>query len=391
MEKKDCIIFLGSLATAYARGVLCGVAQTLESQPALQGYAVHHVDIHEIYKLDTRGVAGMLVASLGDQAHIHKTLADTRIPMVSVVGDKHTPWLRYCVRADNEAIGRVAAAHLLGLGFRRFAFLGHGGHLAMARRGEGFTAAIAERNFEVRCFSGSADRAGRRMWPPGMREWIEKIEKPAAVFCCNDLRANALMLVCHSAGIRVPEDIAVLGVDDDDIFAKLQRPHISSIPVQTQLIAERALLMLVQLIENQTPLQTLSLVKPGPVVMRASTNIMAVEDELVRHALAYIRQNLSHGISIKHLVSELNVSRPTLEKRFAAMLGRSPASEIRRLQIEQACDLLTNTELSMPMIALRTGFSSAQQLSTSFKRYTQQSPTQYRIEHSPRVRREISP
>ncbi len=389
MKKKDWIIFIGDLAIGYSRGVLRGMAQAIESQPKLQRYAVYHVDVNELPQLDADDVAGALIGGLSDRPHIVKRLAQWNVPMVDVAGDQTLPWLPWCVRVDDDAIGKAAAAHLLNRGFRNFGYLGHDRHLAMARRQESFVAAVEAADYRVRCFKGSTDRVGRRWWPPGMYKWIQRVEKPAAVFCCNDLRASSLLVALRRTGLRVPEDIAVLGVDDDDMFATLQHPFLSTVPIPTDVIAAKAMEMVVELARGKTPLQKLVLVPPQPVITRTSTDIMAVDDELVREALAYIKTHFSEGVSIKRMVAELAVSRPTLEKRFGAALGRSPASEIRRLQLEQTKSLLATTELPMPRVAMRVGFSSAQQLSVSFKRFVGMAPMEYRKAYSLRRQRDL--
>ncbi len=390
MKKKDWIVFIGDLSISYSRGILRGIAQAIESQPSLQRYAVYHVDVRELSQLETSDVAGALIGGLSDRPEIIDTLAKWNIPKVDVGGDQAVPWLNWCVRVDDHAIGQAAAAYLLERGFRRFAFVGHERHLAMARREQSFISALGASNQSVECFHGSTERVGRRWWPPGMYKWIKRVEKPAAVFCCNDLRASALLVACRRAGIRVPEDIAVLGVDDDDVFATLQGRPISTVPVPTQTIAAHAMDMLVTLIEGKKPARKLVQVAPQPIITRASTDVMAVSDELVRDGLAYIRANFERGVNIKRMVNDLAVSRPTLDKRFLEALGRTPAGEVRRLQLEKTKSLLSTTELSMPKVAMRGGFSSAQQLSVSFRRMVGMTPMQYRKAYSVRRQHETA-
>lgn len=389
MKTKSWIIFLGDLAIAYNREVLRGVSHTLESQPELQRYAAFHAEVGELRRLDTRDVAGVLISGLSHPNDTLRRLARCRFPMVDVAGERHRPWLPYCVRADDEAVGHLAADHLLARGFRRFGFLGHAGHIGIALRQKGFTERIGGNGYSVKCFEGSAERIGRRWWPPGMFRWIRTVEKPAAVFCCNDLRASALLMACQQASIGVPEEIALLGVDDDDVYRLLRNPHLSSIQLQTHLIAEKGLAMLLSLSRGEAPPRKCVTVPPGSVIVRASSSMMAVEDVLVRKALTLIHARLSDRVSIKRVAADMGISRPTLEKHFFRALGRSPAAEIRRLQVERATTLLATTDLSMPDVARRSGYSSAQQFSVSFKRCTGAAPTDYRRLHSPRQRRDL--
>ena len=383
MKKKTWILFLGDLAIAYNRELLRGVSFALQSKPTLQGYAVRHVAPAELAELSADDVAGMLVSGIADAEDALRGLANAGVAMVEVAGKWQRPWLEYHVRADDVAVGRLAAEHLMARGFTRFAYLGYPGHMAMVLRRQGFGEALAAHKLNAVFFETTAvpAEAGRHWWPPGMLEWARRIAKPAAIFACNDMRANALLIACEHAGIRVPEDISVVGVDDDDVYRALRHPHLSSIQLQTPLIAQTALAMLLQLMQHRKPVENVVLIPPGPLIVRASSNILAAEDELVRAALAMINNKLSDGISVKMLANALAVSRTTLEVRFAASLHRSPAAEIRRLQLEKAKALLAATRLAMPSVAQQSGYSSGKHLSIAFRRSMGITPSDYRREH----------
>ncbi|MGC8553754.1 MAG: substrate-binding domain-containing protein [Phycisphaerae bacterium] len=378
MKKKSWILFVGNLAISYNRAILRGISHALDRDPALENYAVCHVEAQDIKDIASTDVAGMLISGVDANEHYFTQLAAAGMPMVGVAGDQHRTWLNYHSGADDIATGRLAAEHLISRGFTRFAYLGAKGHLAMAQRQEGFIAALAEAQLKPVCFETPLRSASWLSWPRGMEAWAQKVAKPAAVFCCNDQRANSLLIACARAGIRVPEDIAVVGVDDDDIYATLRRPHLSSVQLRIQAIADKSVEMLLQLMRHESPPEKMIMVGPGPLVARGYSNIVAADDPLMRSALTLVHQRLARGISVKTLTAALNISRPTLEARFQAALRRSPAAEIRRQQLEKAKVLLTTTRLPMPEVAEQAGYTSGKHLSIAFRRDMGTTPTAYR-------------
>ncbi len=378
MKKKSWILFVGNLAISYNRAILRGISHTLDRDPALEHYAVCHVEAQDINDMPFVDVVGMLISGVDVNESYFMELAAAGVPMVGVAGDRHRTWLRYHAGADDVATGRLAAEHLISRGFTRFAYLGAKGHLAMAQRQEGFIAQLAELQLKAVCFETPLRSASWLSWPRGMQAWAQRVAKPAAVFCCNDQRANSLLIACARAGIRVPEDIAVVGVDDDDIYATIRRPHLSSIQLQIQAIADKSVEMLVKLMRHESPPTKRVMVGPGPLVVRGSSNIIAADDPLVRSALTLIHQRIARGISVKTLTATLNISRPTLEARFQAALRRSPAAEIRRQQLEKAKTLLRTTRLPMSEVAEQAGYTSGKHLSIAFRRAMGTTPTAYR-------------
>ncbi|NNM85375.1 MAG: substrate-binding domain-containing protein [Phycisphaerales bacterium] len=378
MKKKSWILFVGNLAISYNRAILRGISHALERDPALEHYAVCHVEARDIKDMPFADVVGMLISGVDVNESYFTELAEAGMPMVGVAGDRHRAWLGYHVGADDIATGRLAAEHLISRGFTRFGYLGARGHLAMAQRQEGFIAQLAEVQLKAVCFETPLRSASWLSWPRGMQAWAQRVAKPAAVFCCNDQRANSLLIACVRAGIRVPEDIAVVGVDDDDIYATMRRPHLSSIQLQMQVIADKSVEMLVKLIRREVPPVKMLMVGPGTLVVRGSSNIVAADDPLVRSALTLIHQRIARGISVKTLTASLNISRPTLETRFQAALRRSPAAEIRRQQLEKAKTLLATTRLPMPEVAEQAGYTSGKHLSIAFRRDMGTTPTAYR-------------
>ncbi len=382
MPKRNVITFVGDLSVFYDREILRATARRLESDPGLRQYSLCHLQPWDTDYIDIDASAGVLLGWLPDEPRQVRKLALRGVPVVNLCGATAIPWIKYGVRADDEAVGRAAAEYFLRRGFRCLALLDHGGHLGMARRRVGFTAAVAEANLIVRQFPDTLERGTRRFWPTGMLQWLRAQKQPVAVFCGNDIRAYTLTMALKQAGLRIPEDVSVLGVDDDDVYSLLQQPWLSSVRLQTNLIAENGVAMLVELMAGRKPVQSEVLVPPGEIITRASSDLLAAQDELVRAALREMLANLEHGISIKAILNKLKVSRPTLEKHFAAALGRSPAMEAHRMRLDRAKTLLATTNLPMAQVAFKSGYSSPQQLSVSFAHNVGMPPRDYRSRHN---------
>lgn len=382
MPKRNLITFVGDLSVFYDRQVLRATARRLESDPGLRHYSLCHLQPWDTDQIDIDASAGALLGWLPDEPKRIRKLVARGVPVVEISGAATIPWIKYSVRTDDEAVGRVAAKHFLMRGFRRFALLDHGGHLGMARRRVGFMAAVTEANFIVRHFPDTLERSAGRFWPAGMLQWLRTQKQPVAVFCGNDIRDYTLIMACKQADVRVPEDVAVLGVDDDDVYSTLQQPWLSSVRLHTHLIADSGVAMLADLMADRQPARSEVLVPPGEIITRASSDLLAAQDELVRAALQEMLANIEHGISIKAILNKLRVSRPTLEKHFAAALGRSPAMEAHRMRLDRAKTLLATTNLPMAQVAFKTGYSSPQQLSASFARSVGMPPRSYRSQHN---------
>jgi LacI family transcriptional regulator len=184
--------------------------------------------------------------------------------------------------------------------------------------------------------------------------------------------------LCRHTGLRVPEDVCVLGVDNDELLTQISHPPVSSITLQTEKIGFESARLLDRLMRCPTTHKQVILVPPGGVIARQSTNLLAIEDQTVLTALRYIREHIHERISVEDLMEVIPVNRRFLERRFREHLGRTPLQEIRRVRIETAKKLLSETDLAMPAIARRSGFSNAERLSSVFHSMTGMTPTQYR-------------
>jgi LacI family transcriptional regulator len=202
------------------------------------------------------------------------------------------------------------------------------------------------------------------------------------VFACFDGRAQQVLEACQVAGLAVPETVAVLGVDDDEVVCELSDPPLSSVlPNARRTGYEAAALLAGLMAGRKVVLADSKEVEPIRVVERRSTEALAVRDRHVAEALRYIRAHAHDGIGVKDVLQAVPVSRTLLERKFTRLIGESPHRWIKRQQLERARQLLAETELPIARIADLAGFESASYLSASFRRETGENPRAFRARH----------
>ena len=292
------------------------------------------------------------------------------------------------VRFDNEAIGEMAGRHLLGLGFRNFAFVGIQNFYFSEQRLAGFRKMLQQTG--LNCFNPDEDFraclpeewASWKAREHYIRSWLDSLPKPLAVFCVNDVMAKELADTCLHAGIGVPEHVAILGVDNS-VQCELAIPSLSSIETNATQQGFEAAALLDRLMNGEKATQNLILIPPQGVVSRGSTELNALHDADLVDAVRYIRESFAQPINVRDILKKVAISRRTLERKFQDVLGRSPQQEIRRIRMDRARELLTQTDLSVRVIAQRTGFANPQRFANVFKQETDRTPLKYRKEFTP--------
>ena len=287
------------------------------------------------------------------------------------------------VDADHRAVGRLAAEHFLERRFNQFGFFGSESAAYSRSQEAAFRKRVAESGYTVSsCYTEYlADLATAALWKKSTQKtqrWLRRLPKPVAVLCCEDAPARYLADVCSQIGLKVPDDVALLGVGNDDLDCSLTQPALSSIAVPSERIGFEAAALLDRLMAGEAEPQEPLLLPPLHVVTRYSTDILAIEDETVQTALQYIRENAWSDISVSDLADGIAVGRRHLERKFRTILGRSVLEEIYRVRVERAKELLTDTHLSITTIAERAGFPNTRRLDVVFAQRTGLSPREYR-------------
>ncbi|HJN13470.1 MAG TPA: DNA-binding transcriptional regulator [Pirellulaceae bacterium] len=310
----------------------------------------------------------------------------TGVPLVEVTdrrGDVDLPQ----VRSDDAAIGRMAADHLLERGFRRFAFCGFKGETWSQRREEAFVEAVnAKTDTPCSQFNSLWHGPSARAWEAEQESivaWLKAFEPPFAVMACNDIRGQHVIEACSKLNLAVPEQVAVIGVDNDELLCRVCSPPLSSVIPNAELVGFRAAEALSHLMGGRKVEEQLQLIPPLGVSTRQSTDVVAIDDRDIAAALHYIREHACQGLSVAEVVKHNPVSRSTLERQVRKYLGRTPQEEIRSVQIKRARELLLTTDLSAERIATLCGFEHPEYFLVVFKRLTEMTTTEFRKQARP--------
>lgn len=287
------------------------------------------------------------------------------------------------VEVDHREVGRLAAEHLLQRGFQHFGYFGSAWTGVSKEREQGFRKSLARAGHAVSsCYAEYLPRPPlQSSWTRvdrQVRDWLLTLPKPAAILASNDVPARHLVEICRQLDLRIPFDIAVLGVDNDELECLLSHPPLSTVVNPAEQIGYAAAKLLDRLMAGRRPPRMPIYVRPTHVVTRQSTDIIAVADPDVSAAAAFIRDHAAENIGAAKVVRALNVARRGLERRFRELLGRTILQEIQRVRVERAKHLLAETDLPMPIVASRSGFSTPQRLAVVFRQVAGQSPLAYR-------------
>ncbi len=291
------------------------------------------------------------------------------------------------VRPDDEGIARLASEHLLERGFRHFAFCGFNGADYSDARRERFARRIVDSGYACSVFedphaphgAGTLEYEEHGLkYEDRVARWLHQLPKPVGLMACNDIRGQQVLNACRDVGLNVPDEIAVIGVDNDEMLCELSDPPLSSVAPNSKRIGYEAAALLARMISGKKPpLEPIS-VEPEGVVTRRSTDVLAIEDRHVADVVRFIREHACEGIDVSDLLKAAPLSRSALERRFARALGRSPKEEILRVRLNRARQLLAETDFPLWTIAEKIGLEHTEYLNVIFKKKTGQTPGQFR-------------
>lgn len=356
------------------RDMLIGVGRYVQRHP---GWIVnYHPDWNDRPELAGRWHGQGMIARLTSPDLVRR-LRRRRIPVVSISDYLFDdPFVR--VIPDNHAIGHVGARYLLDMGLRHLAYWGTHEVLFTQERWEGFAAEVEAAGLSPRRFDERSARLGDPAFCREIGRRLRAAPKPLGLLACYDGPARMLVRICHEAGLAVPHEVSVLGVDNDEATCNLVETPISSIDVDFARIGYRAAEVLEAMMAGQCPPQRVVRTPPLGVVQRASTDALAFEDPAVQEAVRFLREKCSEPVLVADAVRHVSVSRRLLEKRFVQATGTTPLKMLTRLRLDRACRLLYETDWPVALIARRSGFSSASHMSHCFARELHASPRAYR-------------
>jgi len=382
------VALLLETSTEYGRGLLRGIVRYSRLHGPWSLYvAPGHLE-QALPKAKSWSGTGIIARIRS--AEMAKLIRATGLPFVaSSLDESGSPGLGDKfgeIRTNSAAIAQMAAAHLVERSLHHFAFCGFVGCGWSMRREEAFTQYLSDRGF--RCQTHRIQVANWMQQPnwianweeeqPILVEWLKWLPKPVGLMACNDICGREVLQACAAAGLRVPDDVAVVGVDNDELMCELSSPPLSSVALDLEKTGYEAARVLDGLMGDHMTGGKVVQVEPLYVATRQSTDVIAQDDRCVAAALRFIKYHAGRAISVPDVVEQTGVSRRTLERRFGSALGRSISSEITRCRVERAKRLLLETDLPSSRVAGAAGFGSIKTFDRVFRRTTGVSPRRFR-------------
>ena len=373
------IAILVETSSSWGRRVIFGVGSYFRKFGPAQLF-VEARGIEEALRVPAGWEGSGVIARITSSA-MSRELESLRIPVVNVSGMKLHRTIFPQVTTNMKMLADEALAHFVERAFKNFAYFSLLGLSYVATQRDAFVKAVRNRGSECAVFSVKPQIGAEPSWNLDLVElasWIESLPKPVGILTWNASGAREILYACQIAGLLVPEEVSVLSASDDDVLCEYLHPPLSGVLIGAEQIGHDAAALLHGLIQGKAPPKDPVLIPPMSVVTRQSTDILATSDRGLIRAISYIRENASQPIQVADVVRHAGLSRRVLERRFLRVLGRSPASEIRRVHLSRARSLLLETELSIPSVAEASGFGSPEYFSYAFKDEIGKTPLDYR-------------
>ncbi|MEM6392724.1 MAG: XylR family transcriptional regulator [Planctomycetota bacterium] len=321
-----------------------------------------------------------VIASLSTPALAEQVLA-LGVPAVNISSAAGAFGLP-CIWPDNAQMGRQGAEHLISQGLTHLAYCGSNRDLFSRERGKAFQSAAHDAGCACEIYGGSAPVRGDPQWRRRVRtlmKWLVGLPKPCGVMACDDYRAIAVLAACERAGLRVPEDLAVLGANDDDLACRITKPPLTSIPMPGYDIGYRAAERIDQALAGQTLTPGIERIATPPIASRESTDVLHYRHPDVIAAVRQIRRDAGRQVlTVEALAETAGVTARTLQQHFREEVGRTPKQEIDRVRTQALTRRLRETDRPVKQIAFDAGFASSAEFSRYFKRQTGYAPNHFR-------------
>jgi LacI family transcriptional regulator len=362
----------------YGRRILLGVSHYLLSTRPWSIY----VEQHEI---DTNS-GGIVAKWKGDGIITRQATPDTakllkkrRIAAIDL-SNFQPPFGLPRIACADRSIGEMAASHFIERGFQNLSCCTYAGQYWSQQRRDGFFEKAKMVGAECSVFE-QPFRTHAQLWDVDQKrlaEWLKELRKPVGILATNDLLGHHVLDACAHAELLVPEQIAVIGVDNDELLGGLCTPPLSSVIPDPERIGFEAAQWLERLMQGEPATAEVVEIAPLGIVTRQSTDISAVPNPEIARALQFIREHACDGTTVDAVINHLSVSRSWLERTFRNYVGRSPQAEIRRVQISRCKELMRMTNMSLDRIARLTGFKHPEYMRVVFKRETGETPGRFR-------------
>lgn len=320
-----------------------------------------------------------IIARIQNQ-QIADAVKGTGLPVIDVLGIMDSSPFPL-VHVDDRAIARSAAEHLYERGFRQFGFFGIKDENWSERRRDAFRAILAQKDCELEVFEATRQELQEMAWEKRedrLAAWVAKLPRPIGVMVSSDQLGSDFLEACRRTKASVPDEIAVVGVDNDEPLCEVSQPSLSSVWPDHRAVGFTAASVLDAIMRGGPAPTEPTLIPPRHVVTRRSTDILAIEDSNVAKALKVIRDHGCEDINVDQIVRHSGLSRSVLQRRFRQVLGTTIHGEILNSRLKHACHLLAETDMSLMEIAERSGFKHQEYMGAVFKSKLGKTPGQFR-------------
>ncbi len=379
MKSRRSVALLIESSNAYARGILDGVASYVRQHDRWSIVLPEQDRTAPPPSWLARWKGDGIIARI-ETDEVAKAVSRTMLPVVDVSAARLVPNIPW-VETDDRAIAKLAAEHLLERGFKNIGYCGDPGFNWSKWREQYFREAVTEAGCEYSCHQSLSRLSQAYTWQKekrGLMKWLKSLPTPIGIMACYDIKAQQLLDVCREVNLAVPEQVAVIGADNDRLLCELSEPPLTSVIPNSKRAGYEAAQLLDQMMSGQDVKPDALLVEPLGVETRRSTDILAIDDQYVASAVQFIRHHACSGINVADVLRNVPLSRRVLESRFQKYLGRTPHQEITRLKIDRVKQLLSETGLSLQVIADRTGYQHVEYLTVAFRKLVGVPPSEYR-------------
>jgi LacI family transcriptional regulator len=366
---------------APGREILRGIARYIREHARWSTF-------HEPHGLE-ESVPGWLRNWKGDgiiariqNAEIAEAVAVTGIPAVDVLGvaqmGRHP-----LVHTDDARIASLAAEHLLDRGFRHFGFFGIKDEQWSQQRCVAFVNAVRGAGCDAAAYETSRHMLHSRTWDEcadELADWVRTLPKPAGIMACSDQCGPLLLEASRRSGAVVPDEVAVIGVDNDEPLCEVADPGLSSVWPDHHRVGYEAAALLDEMMRGTPPPTAPIYVPPKGVVTRQSTDVLAIDDRDIASAVRFIREHACEGPTIDNVADHVSISRSSLQRKFKRIVGRTLHEEMLRMRLSRARELLSESKLPIALIAEKAGFGHQEYMGAVFRQHFGRTPWQYRRE-----------
>ena len=381
------VALLIETSRGYGRSMLRGIVRYASLYGPWQFYVTPGDFEQALPAMEQWGGTGIIARI--ETARVARAIIQSGLPTVALDISQNIPLDALAgarmseIASDSFNAAVKAAEHLLEIGLRNFAFVGEPFRKWSHNRALGFIHRLEEAGYKPTLYEPPRQKA-QLHWEreqPHLSEWLRSLPKPIGILACNDDRGRQVLEACRAANVIVPLEVAVVGVDNDELLCELATPPLSSVALNAEAGGYRAAELLDKMMKGEVTQPQRLVVEPLYVVQRRSTEASAVDDPDIAAALNTIHALATKPITIDEIVDQLSVSRRMFEIRFRKAVGRTPHQELRRVRLLRAQQMLLETDNSIAEIALAAGFCSPAHLAHVFQKDLQKTPAQYRREH----------